>query len=53
MGSRPDNQQLEWFGFARPVRLAGLFQDPDDLGLGNQEVTERGGRPQQPTVDES
>ncbi len=53
VGSRPDNQPLECFGLALPVRLAGLFRDTDDLGSWNQEVTERGGRPQQPTVDES
>jgi hypothetical protein len=31
MGSGTDNQQLEFYGLALPVRLAGLFQDPGDL----------------------
>jgi hypothetical protein len=53
MGSRPNNQQLEYFGLALAVELACLFQDPHDLASWNKEVTERGGRPQQPTVDES
>jgi hypothetical protein len=44
MGSGHDNQELECFRLALQVRLAGLFQQPGDLGLGNRGVTERGGR---------